>query len=119
MAKLPFFSLVAPDIRLRMGDGREVEGRRMVIAELLTGTADRAVQAIAAEMLASPSKGVGAPSHAPMRWSEVHAEFQDALGRGLKKTAAYAATASAMMVSEKHVRNCVKFYEDMEDSCRE
>lgn len=119
MAELPFFSLVAPDIRIRMGDGRGIEARQMVIAELLTGKADQEVQAIAAEMLAAPPKAAGAPAHAPMRWLEIYSEFRDAVDRGMKRTHAVAATASAMLVSEKHVRNCVKFYEDMESSCRE
>lgn len=113
MPKLPdTFSLQAISIRSALQEGRIEDARTLVVDLLRAGQADRAVQALAADMLKPTPRKRGRPKALPQHWYEIGMMFDRLRDDGESYEIALAEVANHFGYSETHARNCVEVYEN-------
>lgn len=116
MAKIPeSFSLQAVPITAALSEGRTEDARTLIVDLLRSGTADRVVQGLAANMLKPAKRGRGRQKALPHHWIAIAEEFHDLRDKGVKYEEAIAFVEKKFGYSETHIRNSVFAYDRTRD----
>lgn len=112
MAKIPGgFSVVATEIQSAINEGRTEDAKTRLVEILLSGTADKHVQRIAARLIKPKKLGRGQPKSDPQHWFDIGVAFHRLRDSGINPEGARAALQSKWGYSETHIRNAVKFFD--------
>lgn len=100
MAPLPQMCRHASAIRAMQSQGRYDEALKLLLSQLVSGTASSRVQAIAAEMLAPKEPGAprGPKRKTPYKWLEIGHEYDELVDDGVPETEA------RLILAERHPR---------------